>query len=73
VIEPFRDKIDELLPASESPPEPAKPACPTCGTPYDPDEYDPRALRIYCTACEAELPRHAPGRFGAWSRQKEDQ
>lgn len=41
--------------------------CPGCEEPYKIEDYDPEAVRIYCTTCKEELPRHAPRRFGGGS------
>jgi len=32
------------------------PRCPECGAPFNPANYDPDALHIYCSTCHAELP-----------------
>lgn len=37
--------------------------CPACETPYRLEDYNPQALRIYCSSCKAELPRHGSRRF----------
>ncbi len=42
--------------------------CPECETPYRPEDYDPQALRIYCSTCRAELPRQGTSRFAARGR-----
>ena len=43
--------------------EPEQLRCSHCNEPYRLEDYDPQALRIYCSTCRAELPRHAPPRF----------
>ncbi len=43
--------------------EPEPLVCPECNEPYRLEDYDPQALRIFCSTCRAELPRHGPSRF----------
>jgi hypothetical protein len=58
------DVNDAAPPVDQAPEAANENVCPECETPYDLDDYDPQALRIYCSTCRSELPRHGTTRFG---------
>ena len=48
--------------SSENVQDPVFPVCEAAQEVLSAEDYNPQALRIFCTACGAELPKHKPWR-----------